>query len=98
MNDFHGHASQIKGEPLPCRLQLAGSQGKVSFQIKIQRHLCSFQLRHAHIPAIVLRGQFHVQLMDVRTAELLVAAGVIHMTVGIDHIQGLVRDAAHHIP
>ena len=35
--------------------------------------------------------------MDVRTAELLVAAGVIHMTVGIDHIQGLVRDGAHHI-
>ena len=98
MDHLKGHSAQIEGIPLPCRFQLPGSQDKVCFQIKIHGHLRRIQLRHAHIPAIVLHGQFHVQLMDVRTAELLVAAGVIHMTVGIDHIQGLVRDAAHHIP
>ena len=98
VNDLQGQTTQIEGIPLPCRFQLPGSQGKVCFQIKIHGHFRRIQLRHPHIPSVVLHGQLHIQRMDVCAAELLIAAGVIHMTVGIDHIEGLVRDAAHHIP
>ena len=98
MDHLQGDAAQIKNMPLPYRHQLAGTQGQIGFQIKIQGDLCRLQLRHAHFPAIMLPAELHIQRVDISPAKLFIAAGVVHMAVGVHHIEGLVRDRLHHSP
>ena len=43
----------------------------------------------------MLPAKVHVQGMDIGAAELPVAAGVVHMAVGVDHIQGQLCDGSH---
>ena len=98
MDDFQCHAAQIESMPLPYRGQFADAQGQVLLQTEIHGDLCGLQLRHAHFPSVVLPAEVHVQRMDISPAKLFITAGVVHMTVGVDHIEGFLRNGLHQPP
>jgi len=58
------------------------------------KHMAVFNLNEFALAAVTF-GRFHVPLVDVNLAELLIAAGMVWMCVSIDHDQRELGDGAY---